>query len=151
MNRAKVLKTAGIEVILGLKNGETLTLPRSQFGFDPIVGAEVELYRNGEEYIVAPATSTTMGIQTQGFKVREGGDRSGTIKVNKIIYILLAFFLGSFGIHKFYEGKNIKGVIYLLLCWTFIPGLLGIIEAILMALKPADSNGLVQVKGRPIF
>ncbi len=150
MNRAKVLKAAGIEVVLGLKDGETLTLPRSAFGFDPIVGAEVELYRNGEEYIVAPVERKNLG-GIEGFKVREGGDRSDYIKVNKIIYILLAFFLGSFGIHKFYEGKNVKGVIYLLLCWTFIPGILGVIEAIFMALRPADSNGLVQVKGKPLY
>ncbi|HFQ6021131.1 TPA: NINE protein, partial [Staphylococcus aureus] len=28
------------------------------------------------------------------------------MQVNKVIYILLALFLGSFGIHKFYAGKN---------------------------------------------
>ncbi|MEZ2056472.1 NINE protein, partial [Staphylococcus aureus] len=26
------------------------------------------------------------------------------MQVNKVIYILLALFLGSFGIHKFYAG-----------------------------------------------
>lgn len=28
------------------------------------------------------------------------------MQVNKVIYILLALFLGSFGIHKFYAGKK---------------------------------------------
>ena len=30
------------------------------------------------------------------------------MQVNKVIYILLALFLGSFGIHKFYAGKTCK-------------------------------------------
>jgi hypothetical protein len=28
------------------------------------------------------------------------------MEVNKIIYIVLAFFLGGFGVHKFYAGKT---------------------------------------------
>ncbi len=30
------------------------------------------------------------------------------MQVNKVIYILLALFLGSFGIHKFYAGRICK-------------------------------------------
>lgn len=40
--------------------------------------------------------------------------------------------LGSFGFHKFYLGQIGMGVLYLLLCWTFIPSVLGIIEGILL-------------------
>ena len=53
---------------------------------------------------------------------------------NKTAAALFAFFLGSFGIHKFYLGQNVAGIIYILLCWTFIPGLLGFIEGILYAM-----------------
>ena len=31
------------------------------------------------------------------------------MEVNKIIYIVLAFFLGGFGVHKFYAGKTMSG------------------------------------------
>ena len=31
-------------------------------------------------------------------------------KVNKVIYCVLALFLGGFGVHKFYAGKNIAGI-----------------------------------------
>lgn len=51
---------------------------------------------------------------------------------SKLAAVLFAFFLGSFGFHKFYLGKIGMGVLYLLLCWTFIPGVLGIIEGILL-------------------
>lgn len=37
------------------------------------------------------------------------------MQVNKVIYILLALFLGSFGIHKFYAGKNMHCLSGLLL------------------------------------
>lgn len=50
---------------------------------------------------------------------------------NKWIAIILAFFFGSFGVHKFYLGQIGTGVIYLLFCWTCIPGIIGIIEAVL--------------------
>lgn len=48
---------------------------------------------------------------------------------------LLAFFLGSFGVHKFYLGNNGVGLVYLLLCWTGIPTILGLIDSILILLK----------------
>src|SRR5258708_1464285 len=49
----------------------------------------------------------------------------------KLTAALLAIFLGSLGAHKFYLGQNGWGVIYLLLCWTFIPTVLGLIEGII--------------------
>lgn len=49
---------------------------------------------------------------------------------NRIVAALLAIFLGSLGIHKFYLGQLLWGVIYLLLCWTGVPAVVGIIEGI---------------------
>lgn len=50
---------------------------------------------------------------------------------NKIAAALLAFFLGGFGIHKFYLGQVGMGVLYLIFCWTFIPALVGFVEGII--------------------
>lgn len=50
---------------------------------------------------------------------------------NKIVAGILALILGGFGAHKFYLGKPIVGIIYLLLCWTYIPSFIGFIEGII--------------------
>ncbi|MEH2289828.1 NINE protein [Nostoc sp.] len=42
--------------------------------------------------------------------------------------ILLCFFGGGLGIHKFYLGENVAGILYLLFCWTFIPALIAFVE-----------------------
>ena len=44
---------------------------------------------------------------------------------------ILAIFLGAFGVHKFYMGKIGMGILYLLFCWTAIPGIIGFIEGII--------------------
>jgi len=52
---------------------------------------------------------------------------------NKIVSVLLALFLGSFGAHKFYLGRKQMGIVYLLLCWTSVPFFISLIEAVQMA------------------
>ncbi|EPV56852.1 hypothetical protein SAG0350_09800, partial [Streptococcus agalactiae GB00897] len=47
----------------------------------------------------------------------------------------------EFGLHKFYAGKTGTGILYLIFCWTFIPGFIGVVEGILAILKPADQDG----------
>jgi len=51
---------------------------------------------------------------------------------NRVAAALLAFFLGGFGIHKFYLGQVGLGVVYLLFFWTFIPAIIAFIEFILL-------------------
>lgn len=51
---------------------------------------------------------------------------------SKLAAALFALFLGSFGIHKFYLGRIGLGILYLLFCWTFIPSVLGFIDAVLL-------------------
>lgn len=46
--------------------------------------------------------------------------------------ILLALFLGGLGAHRFYLGQVGLGLVYLFLCWTFVPALIALIECFLM-------------------
>ncbi|KZE37798.1 hypothetical protein AV656_09725 [Bhargavaea cecembensis] len=49
-------------------------------------------------------------------------------KKSKAVGYLLAFFLGGLGIHAFYYKRYIRGILYLVFCWTYIPILLGWID-----------------------
>lgn len=46
------------------------------------------------------------------------------------IAVILAIFLGGLGIHRMYVGQFKTGIVYLLFVWTFIPSLLGLVDAI---------------------
>ena len=54
---------------------------------------------------------------------------------SRVVAALLAFFLGTFGIHKFYLGQTGLGILYLLFCWSFIPTLVSLIEGCLYLLS----------------
>ncbi len=50
---------------------------------------------------------------------------------SKLVAALLAFFVGMFGIHKFYLGKKRQGILYILLFWVYgVSVILGIIDGI---------------------
>lgn len=49
------------------------------------------------------------------------------------VAIVLALLLGGLGFHKFYLGRVGMGILYLIFCWTFIPGIIAFIEAIVYA------------------
>ena len=70
---------------------------------------------------------------------------NNTKAVNKVVYCLLAFFLGGIGIHKFYAGKIGTGILFILFCWTFIPGIIAFIDFIIGICKKSDANGNILV------
>jgi len=68
-----------------------------------------------------------------GVRVAGTGNR-----LNKVALLLLTFFLGGMGGHKFYTKKYLLGVLYLLFFWTYIPGLVALIEFIIYATKSEE-------------
>ncbi|MBK4736223.1 TM2 domain-containing protein [Noviherbaspirillum sp. DKR-6] len=53
--------------------------------------------------------------------------------------VLLAALLGDFGLHRFYLGQPVAGVLYLLFCWTGVPGVLASLESFHFAfMSPED-------------
>ena len=55
------------------------------------------------------------------------------------IAAVLAFFLGGLGVHKFYLGQIIWGVVYLIFCWTGIPTLISFIEGVVLLFESDES------------
>ncbi len=49
---------------------------------------------------------------------------------SKTTATVLCFFLGGLGIHRFYLRQTGLGVLYLIFCWTFIPGFIALIDFI---------------------
>jgi TM2 domain-containing membrane protein YozV len=66
------------------------------------------------------------------------GVRQKGNQLSKAALLLLTFFLGGIGAHKFYTGKNWQGFFYILFCWTGIPGLIALIEFIIYAFTSSE-------------
>ena len=63
-----------------------------------------------------------------GISTGEATTRTGK---TKLVASLLALFLGGLGVHKFYMGDTVLGIIYLVFFWTFIPAIIAFFEAII--------------------
>lgn len=59
-------------------------------------------------------------------------------KPSLVIYVLLALFLGSIGMHDFYMGKTAKGMTKLIFFWTGIPAIIAVFNAIGALLNKKD-------------
>lgn len=60
---------------------------------------------------------------------------------DKTVAALLAIFLGWAGIHKFYLGETLAGILYLTFFWTGIPAVIGFFECIgLLVMSEAAFN-----------
>lgn len=59
-----------------------------------------------------------------------GGDVLLPPGKDKLVAILLAFFLGGIGVHNFYLGETKKGLLRLLTCWFGLGPLLALIDFI---------------------
>ncbi len=57
---------------------------------------------------------------------------------DKWIAVILTFFLGGIGVHKFYLGKPVQGIFCLLFFWTFIPSIIAIVEFLIYLFTPED-------------
>lgn len=64
---------------------------------------------------------------------------------NKVMYILLAVFLGIFGAQYFYSGQKKKGFLSLCFFWTTVPFFVGLYCALVALFLKADTNGNIKI------
>src|SRR5271163_770145 len=62
------------------------------------------------------------------------------VQKDEALGVLLALFLGSFGLHHFYLKQNGLGILYLVFFWTGIPGLIALVEAFFMPARVRRYN-----------
>lgn len=99
----------------------------------PKCGKQVEGLKTDERSIIInnSASSSASAAASAAANTSPANYRKAK---NKWVAFFLCLFLGMFGAHKFYEGKIIFGVIYLL---TFgLAGIGWIVDCILLFLKP---------------
>jgi len=77
-------------------------------------------------------------IKTTASPQTIGGSAGGASK-SKITAGLLAILIGGLGAHKFYMGSWGWGIIFLVLCWTYIPAIIALIEGIIYLTKSDEA------------
>lgn len=64
------------------------------------------------------------------------------VRRDEVVGILLALFLGTFGVHHFYLRRTGLGILYCFLFWTGIPTFLGFIECFFMPGRVREFNAI---------
>ena len=64
------------------------------------------------------------------------------VRRDEVVGILLALFLGTFGIHHFYLRRTGLGVLYCCFFWTGIPAILGFLECFFMPGRVREFNAI---------
>ena len=64
------------------------------------------------------------------------------VRRDEVVGILLALFLGTFGIHHFYLRRVGLGILYCCFCWTGLTAILGFIECFFMPGRVREFNAI---------
>ena len=123
LDMAKIIEIRQDIVCIGTENNGIEEIRTSDLNFVPHLGDEVEIFKTETRVIVS--------------KVEKKSDfPAGGININmnqaqsqQVVTPVYA------------SGKVVSKILYLLFCWSGIPAIIGLIEGIMAALKPADANG----------
>ena len=154
---AKIISIQNEIVSIGTDEGSIKEVRMMDLNFSPSVGDEVEIFETENKMLVTkkekPVEQTA--IPAGGININMNNNQTqtapatvianGTKAVNKLVYCLLAFFLGGVGAHKFYAGKTGTGILFIIFCWTFIPAFIALIDFIVGLCKKSDANGMILV------
>ncbi|WP_105129271.1 TM2 domain-containing protein [Streptococcus suis] len=163
----KIIKATGTDVVIfDDQTEEYLKLIPADFNFVPQVGDVVEVHKLENEYIINKvelkeksddrininivnennSTNSSQNVNTAIASASTTNlDYPPGKRVNKLVYVLLAFFFGAFGAHQFYAGKTSKGFLYLALSLIGVSIILGWIDGFVAIFKTADANGNILV------
>lgn len=152
---AKIISVSDTIVSIGTENGGIKEVRLVDLNFTPSVGDEVEVFETETKVIVnKKAVKQESAIPNGGININVSNASNngapvyvanGSKAVNKLIYCILAFFLGGIGVHKFYAGKVGTGIVFILFSWTFIPAFIALFDFIVGLCKKADANGMILV------
>jgi len=153
---AKIVKVVNDVVFVGLDNGQVKEVRRSDCEFEPVVGTLVEVFESETTTIVHKVEKKAEEpVSEKGINIKIENANNNTVPniayvasgkvVDKVVYLVLCFFFGFIGVHKFYAGKIGAGIMYVIFSWTTIPAIIAFIEFFVALFKKADSNGKIIV------
>jgi TM2 domain-containing membrane protein YozV len=64
------------------------------------------------------------------------------VRRDEVVGILLALFLGTFGLHHFYLRRTGLGILYICFCWTGIPTIVSFFECFFMPGRVREFNAI---------
>lgn len=158
----EIIKIEIDSLVVGMDDGSVVRVNLSDVNFLPQIGDRVKVFKDDKGYLVSKIKEENIvekgSTPDYDFGKNVPDDRSKVTnnyyintsipnkkKVNKLAYVLLAFFLGGFGGHKFYSGKIGTGILYLIFSRTFIPAIIAFVEFIIALTKPSDEYGEIYV------
>jgi len=149
---AKIIEVSNGIVSVGTDNGGIKEVRIMDLNFNPIVGDEVDIFETETKTVISKKEVKQDTTANGGININLSNSNNapvyvanGTKAVNKVVYCILAFFLGGIGVHKFYAGRIGTGIIFICFSWTFIPAVIAFIDFIVAILKKADANGNILV------
>ena len=148
---AKIISINDQIISIGTDDGGIEEVRAGDINFVPHIGDEVEIFKTETKVIVSKVEPKKSAVPEGGININLSNTQQNNAQptvvavsgkvVNKLVYCILAFFLGGIGVHKFYAGKTGAGIACLLFCWTGIPALIALIDFIVGLTKKADANG----------
>ena len=126
-------------VSVAMEDNSVKDLPFEIFKFKPETGKLVNVYQKSDGTYIVEEASPSGGFDSM--------NPQGGYKISKVTFLLVTFFLGGIGVHKFITGRMLQGILYLVLCWTGLPAILAIVEFIIACCRNSDANGMIELKG----
>ena len=121
---SEILAISDGSIKIGHDDGSIVNLPIGTVQFaHPQVGDQVRVYTDEDTVIVKRIASASHNTVN--------GDQR---QINKIVYIVITFFLGGLGIHRFMRGQVGLGVLMILFGWLTL-GIWWLIEFIISLTK----------------
>lgn len=94
----------------------------------------------------AGKSETTYGFWGKLYRILDyTSKKTPHARVKKSTYLILLVFLGWMGGHRYYEKRYYVGLLYTLFCWSGIPFVMCVIDAMIVIPKKPGEDGLIQM------
>jgi TM2 domain-containing membrane protein YozV len=134
----KILRVNPYEIVVGMDDGSMRNFSRSECNYNPRPNDLVDIFESDFETLITKREINCNNSNTYVYRENISGRY-----VDKVVYVVLSFLLGSFGIQKFYSGKIGSGIACVIFSFTAIPAFIGIYDGIKGLTTEENSEGKI--------